>query len=115
MRLTKIGLLHKGTQREMLRDADGNPILDSRGRPQYIDMPNKIPFKMEIEPYSIEKAGRDYGIVVVDVQYRIFTKPDDRIGVNAEIEYKGKMFVVTVPPKDYDNHWEILITYKGAS
>jgi hypothetical protein len=84
---------------------------DEFGRPVFGN-PQKIPFSMEIEPYSSEKASRDYGISVVSVQYRIFTKPDERLRLNEEIEYKNKVFSIADPPKDYDRHWEILIKYE---
>lgn len=83
---------------------------DSYGRPIYGN-PQKISFSMEIEPYSSEKASRDYGITVVSVQYRIFTKPDARLKLNEEIEYKGKVFSIQ-EVKDYDRHYEVLIKYE---
>jgi phosphoribosylpyrophosphate synthetase len=102
MRLTKTAYLYGNAQ---------VISYDEFGRPIYGD-PQKIPFSFEKEPYSSEKAQRDYGVSVVSVQYRMFTNPDTSLQINKEIEYNGKVYSIADPPKDYDNHYEILIKYE---
>jgi hypothetical protein len=82
---------------------------DDFGRPVFGN-PEKIPFKMEMEPYSQAKAEYDYGVFVA-VQYRLFTKPDSRLKLNEEIEYKNKIYSVQ-EVKDYDKHYEVLIKFE---
>jgi hypothetical protein len=102
MRLTKTAYLYG--EREIIGYGDF-------GRPIYGN-PEKILFKMEIEPYSAEKAQYDYGTFVT-AQYRLFTKPDSRLKLNEEIEYKGKIYSIADPPKDYDKHYEVLIKFES--
>jgi hypothetical protein len=100
MRLTKtVYLLGEGEEVIVSYNDFGEPI--------YEMIPTRIPIQCEIEPYSSKLAENRYGIIV-DVQYRLFTKPDERLKLGEKMEYKDKNYTIT-GVMDYDHHYEVLI------
>jgi len=90
--------------------AEGEEVLvgwNDFGEPIYETIPVRIPIQCEIEPYSSKLAENRYGIVV-DVQYRLFTKPDARLKLGEKIEYRNENYTIT-GVMDYDRHYEVLI------
>lgn len=105
MRLTKtVYLLVEGGEQIVGWNDFGEPI--------YETVFEKIPIQCEIEPYSSKLAENRYGIIV-DVQYRLFTKPDEHLKLGEKIEYKDKNYTIT-GVMDYDRHYEVLIKKDDA-
>jgi hypothetical protein len=105
MRLTKtVFLLGEGEEQIVGWNDFGEPI--------YETIPTKIPIQCEIEPYSSKLAENRYGIIT-EVQYRLFTKPDERLKLGEKIEYKDKNYTIT-GVMDYDRHFEVLIKKDDA-
>lgn len=69
------------------------------------------PFFMEWEPFSTKLAESSYG-VTVDVQYRMFTYPNEKLKINQDIVYQNKKYKIT-EVKDFDKHYEVLVRYEG--
>lgn len=104
MRLTKTAYLF-GNEGQFI----GNDPYS--GRPIYADPKPEYPFVMEFEPYSADLAKVQYAINVVDIRYRMFTYPDERLTLNTEFVYKNKRYKI-VYVMDYDMHYEVLISYE---
>ncbi|MCG6796352.1 hypothetical protein [Geobacillus sp. YHL] len=79
--------------------------------PIYETIPTRIPIQCEIEPYSSKLAENRYGIIV-DVQYRLFTKPDERLKLGEKIEYDKNYTITGI--MDFDRHYEVLIKKDDA-
>lgn len=68
-------------------------------------------FGAEVEPYSSELAKNTYGVFVT-VTNRVFCKPDERIKINVELNYRDTNYRVT-QVMDYGKHYEVLIERFG--
>lgn len=106
MRLTKtVYLLQEGEEQIVDYNDFGEPIYETTYE--------RIPVQCEIEPYSSKLAENRYGIIV-DVQYRLFTKPDERLKLGEKIEYKDKNYTIT-GVMDFDKHYEVLMKKDDVS
>ncbi|WP_273130012.1 hypothetical protein [Bacillus weihaiensis] len=85
---------------------------DVFGLPTY-DEARSDPFYMEFEPYGTQLASRDYGVNVAEINYRMFTHPNDRFELNMIIHHKEKEFKI-LQIMDYDKHYEILVRLEGS-
>jgi hypothetical protein len=102
MRLTKTAYYYSGNGELLGYDGFGRPVYGE---------PEKLPFKMEIEPYSTELAKTQYGIFA-DVNYRMFTKPNSILTLGTTIIYRDEEFEIQ-KVWDYDRHYELLINKVG--
>lgn len=68
-------------------------------------------FRGEVEPYSSKLAENTYGVFVT-VTDRVFCKPDPRIKVNVELNYRNINYRIT-EVMDYGKHYEVLIERYG--
>lgn len=65
----------------------------------YYDPPTALgePLPCNVQPYSGELAQRDYGLEVV-TSLRLFSLPDERLQMNALLEWQGDRYRVTAMP-----------------
>jgi len=59
--------------------------------------PQGAPLSCNVQPYSAELAQRDYGLEIMASQ-RLFALPDDRLQINALLEWQGVWYKITALP-----------------
>lgn len=105
MKLDKTAYFFTTKQVEVGKDIFGRPEYETQTVPD-------IPFQMEWEPYSPDRAKQDYAINVVEVEFLMYVYPDERMKRNTDFLYGTRKYKITyVLP--YDNHYEVFIKDVG--
>ncbi|MGD6896108.1 hypothetical protein [Bacillus infantis] len=92
-----------------LLEENGNIVRDKDGRPVKTAPKPDIPFTLRSwQPFGSHQANNRFGLNAVEVNFRFFSNPDDRLTLNTEMLYKNSKYKITwVFP--YNSHFEVLV------
>ncbi len=92
-----------------LYDENGNVKKDKQGKPVMALPKADIPFSLRSwQPFGTHQANSRFGLNAVEVNFRFFCDPDERLTLNKEFMFKESKYKITwVFP--YNSHCEVLV------
>lgn len=80
---------------------------DELGNPVYEKVKTYKPIDCQVEPFSSKLAEESYG-VFIDATQRVFSRPNDLIKLDEQVEYNDTAYKVTEIIR-FDKHFETML------